>query len=211
MKLVELLNLCQLSNRSGTIRYQRGEQQGLIHIRDGHALHAEFNNLEGEDALYAMLEISEGTAVYDANSEVAPATIFKSAEHVLLEAARRADEKTQTVRINMEKAEIAGEVIAGGTFLLLCQIGDEQKSFVLKPDSTYLGKSLHNDIVIENESVSRRHCLFEVDTKGNVKLSDLGSLNGTYHNSKRIEKAVKLGDGDAIHIGPVPARFYIQK
>jgi hypothetical protein len=211
MKLVELLNLCQLSNRSGTIRYNRDGEQGLIHIRDGHALHAEFNNLEGEEALYIMLENDSGIAVYDAKSEIAPATIFKSAEHVLLEAARRADEKIKTVRINLKKTEIANGYVPSGNFLLLCQVGDEEKSFLLKSEGTYVGKTSNNDIILENESVSRRHCLFEIKAGRIVELSDLGSLNGTYVNGKRVEKAVKLNDGDGIHIGPIPARFYIQK
>jgi hypothetical protein len=211
MKLVELLNLCQLSSRSGTIRYSRSAEQGLIHIRDGHALHAEFNSLEGEKALYVMLESDGGAAVYDAKCEVAPATIFKSAEHVLLEAARRAGEKVKTVRINLKKIKLAGGYAPGGSFLLLCLVGGEEKSFLLKPEGTYAGKTSNNDIVLENEAVSRRHCLFEIKSGRIVVLSDLGSLNGTYVNGKRIEKAVKLSDGDGIHIGPIPARFYIQK
>jgi len=211
MKLVELLNLCQLSNRSGTIRYTRDGQQGLIHVRDGHALHAEFDTFNGEDALYAMLESDSGIAVYDANSETAPATIQKSAEHVLLEAARRADEKVKTVRINLKKAEIANDYVPTGNFLLLCQVGEEEKSFLLKPEGTYVGKTSNNDIILENESVSRRHCLFEITVDRQVQLSDLGSLNGTYVNGNRVDKPVKLRDGDGIHIGPIPARFYIQK
>jgi hypothetical protein len=211
MKLVELLNLCQLSNRSGTIRYVRDGQQGLVHIRDGHALHAEFNNFEGENALYLMLENSSGTAVYDANSEMAPSTIFKPSEQVFAEAARRAEEKALTVRLNLKKTGLPGDRLTGVKFLLLYQAADTEESFLLKLADTSVGKAANNDLVLEHEAVSRCHCRFVIKISGVLELSDLGSLNGTFVNGRRLKKPAQLNHGDLIHIGPVPVRFYIQK
>ena len=54
--------------------------------------------------------------------------------------------------------------------------------------------------------VSRRHCqLSYVD--GVLKVRDLGSLNGTYVNGKRIEEAV-VQAGDEIRLGTL--RFVCQ-
>ena len=49
--------------------------------------------------------------------------------------------------------------------------------------------------------VSRRHCLVEVDDGGTVWVRDLGSLNGTWVNGRRVERA-RLGAGDRLRVGP---------
>src|SRR5690606_14106850 len=45
------------------------------------------------------------------------------------------------------------------------------------------------------------HCELLVEGD-HIRLRDLGSSNGTYHNSNRVHEAV-LGPGDEVSIGPV--------
>ena len=73
--------------------------------------------------------------------------------------------------------------------------------FPLRKERTVVGRTNNCDLRIPLSSVSRQHCEISV-ADGKVKLRDLGSSNGTYHNSTRVTAAV-LKAGDEIVIGPV--------
>lgn len=64
-----------------------------------------------------------------------------------------------------------------------------------------IGRDATCDIIIitPDKQVSRRHARLEL-TEGEIVLVDLGSKNGTHHNSQRIESPVKLEDGDTVQI-----------
>ena len=77
---------------------------------------------------------------------------------------------------------------------------DRGKTFDLKYDEpTSIGKDASNDILINDEHISKNHCKIFKD-KGSYFLRDLASLNGTFLNDKSIEQE-KLNDGDYIRIG----------
>ena len=94
----------------------------------------------------------------------------------------------------------AGEVIMDANLVLLAKKG-ENKVFPLPSAVTIVGRRKNCDLRIPLESVSRRHCQFNLEDE-NVKLRDLGSRNGTFLNGKRIDEQI-LKPGDSIRIGPV--------
>lgn len=65
-----------------------------------------------------------------------------------------------------------------------------------------VGRSAYNDMVIADYTISNRHCQFRYEP-GRILLSDLGSLNGTFHNGRQLdeEERVKVRAGDTIVIG----------
>ena len=63
-----------------------------------------------------------------------------------------------------------------------------------------IGRDLSNDIIIEDERVSRHH-LQLVERDGTYQAVDLDSTNGTFVNGRRIQGAVSLGRHDTIRIG----------
>lgn len=63
-----------------------------------------------------------------------------------------------------------------------------------------IGRDLSNDIIIEDERVSRHH-LQLVERDGTYQAVDLDSTNGTFVNGRRIQGAVSLGQHDTIRIG----------
>lgn len=70
-----------------------------------------------------------------------------------------------------------------------------------------LGRSSANDIVIQSGNVSRRHATIHQRTPGEFWLADLGSINGTWLNERRIAQPTQLFDGDRITVGEVTVVF----
>jgi len=76
------------------------------------------------------------------------------------------------------------------------------KQFDLKDDINSIGRGSKNDIIIDDDSVSREHAkikYFEDEDK--YKIYDLVSTNGTYVNGKKIEIPTEIKDGDKIEFG----------
>ena len=85
--------------------------------------------------------------------------------------------------------------------LVLFKADGTRCDFPLKKSKTVIGRTLRCDLRIPLSEVSRRHCEIRITPK-DVILRDLGSCNGTYHNSNAIKNA-KLQPGDEVVIGPV--------
>jgi len=66
--------------------------------------------------------------------------------------------------------------------------------------STRIGRLPDNDIVIDDENVSRYHAVV-IDTGGGFVISDLRSTNGVLLHGRRIRGSAALADGDDIGIG----------
>jgi pSer/pThr/pTyr-binding forkhead associated (FHA) protein len=62
-----------------------------------------------------------------------------------------------------------------------------------------IGRSPDNDLVVDNLAVSNDHARVYFDS-GRLVVEDRGSLNGTFVNDLRVERAT-LHDGDSIWIG----------
>lgn len=86
-----------------------------------------------------------------------------------------------------------------GKYALVNTGSDE--SFLLPQKAIKLGRDLTNQLVLEDDpAISREHAriLFE---RNAYWLEDLGSMNGTALNGKRISKRQRLAPGDRITIG----------
>ena len=65
-----------------------------------------------------------------------------------------------------------------------------------------LGRERSAGVWIGHASVSREHALFVV-TSERAEVEDLGSKNGTWVGSYRVERRLPLADGDEIRVGEV--------
>ncbi len=83
------------------------------------------------------------------------------------------------------------------------------EQFELDGDDLTVGRSRTCDVSIKDPSVSRRHvCL--ATAGGKVRLTDLGSSNGTFINGERIEGEGELGDGDTLGLGDADVQVRIR-
>lgn len=79
--------------------------------------------------------------------------------------------------------------------------------FALDQDVVRAGRHPDSDIFLDDVTVSRRHAEVVRDGEG-YEVRDAGSLNGTYVNRERIERA-PLGHGDEVQIGKFKL-FFLQ-
>lgn len=77
----------------------------------------------------------------------------------------------------------------------------DRRSFSLTRDITVIGRREDCDLRIPLGEVSRKHCRLVRDGDS-LRLEDLGSSNGTYHNAQRVQEAI-LSPGDSIQVGPL--------
>ncbi|PIE34510.1 MAG: hypothetical protein CSA55_00610 [Ilumatobacter coccineus] len=93
------------------------------------------------------------------------------------------------------------------TGVLIVRSGSQAGArFTLDSDHTLLGRHPDSDISLDDITVSRRHAEIEKLSEGYV-ITDSGSLNGTYVNQTRIDRAV-LQHGDELQIGKFRLVFF---
>jgi pSer/pThr/pTyr-binding forkhead associated (FHA) protein len=77
--------------------------------------------------------------------------------------------------------------------------GRAGESFAVEGERMTIGRSPDAGVFLDDVTVSRNHALL-VKRRDGLYIDDLGSLNGTYVNRRRIESH-KLSSGDDLQIG----------
>jgi pSer/pThr/pTyr-binding forkhead associated (FHA) protein len=89
---------------------------------------------------------------------------------------------------------------ADGPPMLVVVKGENSGSrYALASDLVTIGRHPDSDIFLDDVTVSRRHAQVRRE-RGGFVVEDVGSLNGTYVNGERIERAV-LRDADQVQVG----------
>jgi DNA-binding SARP family transcriptional activator len=110
--------------------------------------------------------------------------------------ARRAMSATHTV--STRHAVVAGLRDAAG------------RHYPLQAAATRIGRLLDNDIVLDDENVSRHHAVI-IDTGGSFVIADLRSVNGVEVQHRQLRPSATLADGDLIDICGHEFTFEIQR
>jgi pSer/pThr/pTyr-binding forkhead associated (FHA) protein len=92
-----------------------------------------------------------------------------------------------------------GDLPRGAAVLIVRSGPQAGDRFALSAGETRLGRHPDSEIMLDDITVSRRHAAVEQTPEGYV-VTDAGSLNGTYVNQERIERAV-LHHGDELQVG----------
>ncbi|MFL6155378.1 MAG: FHA domain-containing protein [Marmoricola sp.] len=101
----------------------------------------------------------------------------------------------------------AADALPAGNALLIVQRGPGAGSrYLLDTDLVSAGRHPESDIFLDDITVSRRHVEFRREG-ATFRVSDVGSLNGTYVNRDRIDDAL-LQNGDEVRIGKFRLVFF---
>ena len=83
---------------------------------------------------------------------------------------------------------------------------DGEHTFTIKGDSTAIGRSPDQDLVLREAFVSRRHALI-AKQNGGFELIDQNSSHGTFVNGQRVQRA-QLKSGDSLQFGSLNAACF---
>jgi diguanylate cyclase (GGDEF)-like protein len=117
------------------------------------------------------------------------------------------DEKTRVTAIVQKP--VVDETKAGNDCLVTIYTKEPTllgKRFVLDQTPFRIGRGPENNIVLEGDSVSRRHAHFE-QRGGTWFAVDDGSTNGTYVNDEPIARELGLTNGDRVKVGPTIFKY----
>ncbi|MDX6510566.1 MAG: hypothetical protein QOE36_70 [Gaiellaceae bacterium] len=121
-------------------------------------------------------------------------------------------ETTQTFTPNEEADETGVSLdelgVKGPALVVRSGGGRSGETFHPEGEKTTIGRSPDCEIFLDDVTVSRRHAVVTRDG-GDFRVEDLGSLNGTFLNRKRIENA-RLSDGDELQVGKYRLTFLLR-
>ncbi|TML40364.1 MAG: FHA domain-containing protein [Actinobacteria bacterium] len=115
--------------------------------------------------------------------------------------------QTYTPEENADEDGPLDEIAAEGPALVVRSGGGRAgEHFSPEGERTTVGRSPDNDIFLDDVTVSRKHAVL-VQDGGEFRIEDLGSLNGTFVNRRRIDAATRLESGDEVQIGKYRLSF----
>src|SRR4029453_11900242 len=92
LHLPDIIQLISVSGKSGVFHLTDGGLRGQIHLHEGRMIHAQLDDVLGEEAVYALAIWSQGDFRFEPGVATEQRTITKSNTNLLMEAARRLDE-----------------------------------------------------------------------------------------------------------------------
>ncbi len=117
------------------------------------------------------------------------------------------EEKTRVTTIVQKP--IADDGPKGGDCLVVIYTKEPTllgKRFVLDTSPMRVGRGAENQIVLDGDSVSRRHA--HLEQRGGIWFAvDDNSTNGTYVNDEQIAREQSLANGDRIKVGPTIFKY----
>jgi hypothetical protein len=125
----------------------------------------------------------------------------------LLQKGEPAVETTQTLAPDeiTELAEHHDLGLEGPALVVRAGGGRAGESFRPASGRTRIGRSPDCDIFLDDVTVSRNHAVL-IEENGQYVVEDQGSLNGTFVNRRRIDRA-PLHEGDELQVGKYRLTF----
>ena len=115
-------------------------------------------------------------------------------------------ETTMSITPGHDEEAAPGTLPAEGMAIIVRSGGGRAgEAYVLERERLTIGRSPDSDIFLDDVTVSRRHAVL-TRKGGGFSIQDLGSLNGTFVNRRRVD-AQDLQDGDDVQIGKYKLTF----
>jgi hypothetical protein len=92
LQLADVIQLISVSGKTGMFHLKKDEHVGQIYLKDGNIVHAELDEIKGEEAVYELAIWNDGEFNFEPDVEPKVKTVSKSNTNLLMEAARRLDE-----------------------------------------------------------------------------------------------------------------------
>jgi two-component system cell cycle response regulator len=116
------------------------------------------------------------------------------------------DEKTRVTQVVQAPPPEQGSGNDCVVVIYAAEPGLLGKRYVLEKAPVRIGRGGDNQIVLEGDSVSRRHCHFD-QRQGAWHIVDDGSTNGTFLNEEQVKGSSQLNNGDRVKVGPTILKY----
>ncbi|MDZ4789217.1 MAG: FHA domain-containing protein [Blastochloris sp.] len=198
----------------GTLSVQNPDdgQEGSIGFSGGVIVTASTKSLKDLNAVFAMLAWENASVLWFENQalpflscEIQPDLVifefvqlemeYGSSQDVLL----YLDTLTEVEVPKRRKTIRLPDLTNFSVFMQLESDPTGKSDFELREGTLLMGKGSDCDIIVSDESVSRRHCQMALVDR-TITLTDLGSTNGTYVNDVLVHQEF-IVPGDKISLG----------
>ncbi|NNG00772.1 MAG: response regulator [Desulfobacteraceae bacterium] len=106
LHLTDIIQMCCLSVTTLGIRVMKDEKEGEIIIRDGDIVHSQVGNITGEEAFYTIMCWKSGNFESIDVDPSSPKTIQRHYQFLIMEAARRMDEKDESREVGTREEKL---------------------------------------------------------------------------------------------------------
>lgn len=111
-QLTDLIQLLCLGRQTNSIHFEKDGSHGAIYFDEGDIVHAEVDQVEGEEAFYEILSWEGGAFQLQKGEKAPKETIFKSWQNLMLEGLRRLDElRARTTNVDDKISETQKQLI----------------------------------------------------------------------------------------------------
>lgn len=93
--LPDVIQLVGFGRKSGVLSVAHSGGHSQLYFSSGNVIHAVSNDIEGEDAVYALFRVEEGEFRFQADASPPTQTIFMDPTNLVMEAARLLDESSR--------------------------------------------------------------------------------------------------------------------
>lgn len=115
--------------------------------------------------------------------------------------------RSHATDLTIDEQEAVRALPSGAALLVVRRGANLGARFLLDEDSTIAGRHPEVDIFLDDVTVSRKHAEFRRSgTRFTVR--DLGSLNGTFCDGRRISDETELSDGSEVQVGKFKFTFF---
>ena len=108
--------------------------------------------------------------------------------------------------LTIEQQNVVKNLPAGAGILLVLKGAGVGGRYLLDSNETKIGRDIHNEICLDDITVSRSHAL--ISKTDGYSIKDLGSLNGTYVNAIAVQES-KVLPGDEVQIGKYHLTLFV--
>jgi len=199
LSIAEQIQAFGLGRKTGEIYITNVPAPARINLFEGEIVDAQFGLKSGLEAAIALINLRDPQSEFIVGEKPQRKSIDMPYVQILCEAARLKDEVVENDRPTEPLR------ITPTNPYLRVTLGNEVKTFPIRPGLAYIGRSSLNEIVIIDSTISQRHASVEYSRNG-VFLKDLGSTNGTYVGGQQIEERW-LSMQDSVQFGGVHCLF----
>lgn len=118
--------------------------------------------------------------------------------------------RARTTDLTVDEQDAVNALPSGAALLVVRRGANLGARFLLDESSAIAGRHPEVDIFLDDVTVSRKHAEFRRNGV-NFSVVDLGALNGTFVDGRRIDGETPLDDGAEVQVGKFKFTFFVSR